>query len=61
VLHARSVCRLSVCCIPKPLLFCITSAIWQFYLAFCRFCGDEPFLFGTSDVCCIATLVLLLF
>jgi len=23
-------------------------------LAFCRFCGDEPLLFVTSDVCCIA-------
>jgi len=42
VLHARSVRCLSVCCIPKPLLFC-TSAIWHLaYLA--------PLLFGTSSV-----------
>jgi len=36
--------------------FC-TSTIW----AFSRFCGDEPLLFGTSDVCLIAALLFFLY
>jgi len=36
-----------------------TSAILNLsYLAFCRFCGGEPLLFGTSDLFCILYLVL---
>ena len=40
------------------LLHIKTCAVWHLsYLAFCRLCGDEPSLFVTSDVCCIATLL----